>query len=387
MIQRLFMPRMRTKTHATNHALQSGQREGLKASVAHSIQAYAPAGATVTRSAPQAAREYAELKQLMKQNGLLEKQPLYYLLKLVLLLGLLALGIIFLLTIHSLWLQLLNAAYLAFVSAQFGLLGHDAGHRQLFHTTWKNDIIGLISGNLFLGISHGWWMEKHNRHHSHPNQSDLDPDIDLPLLSVTGEDLFKKGQITQFIIKHQALFFFPLLSLVGLGLQQSSVRFLLLKREKYHALEVALLVAHLGAYMGVLFFSLGIWQAVVFILVHQGLTGLYLGSIFAPNHKGMPVLEKDNDMGFLYRQVVTARNVKAHPLTDFWYGGLNYQIEHHLFPSMPRTSLRKAQRLIKAFCDQRAIPYYETSVLQSYQEILQHLHHIGSPLREASAQR
>jgi fatty acid desaturase len=386
MIHRILLPRVHPKTHDMNDVLQSELSEGLNASSVYSVPACVPPRATVTRSASQAAREYAELKHLMKQNGLLEKQPLYYLFKMVLLLGLLALGIILLLTIHSLWLQLLNASYLAFVSAQFGLLGHDAGHRQISRTTWKNDIVGLISGNLFLGMSHGWWMEKHNRHHSHPNQSDLDPDIDLPLLSVTGEDLSKKGTISQFIIKHQAIFFFPLLSLVALSLQSQSLRFLLLKREKYHILEVALMLVHFGAYIGVLFFSLGIWQAGLFMLVHQGLSGLYLGSIFAPNHKGMPVLDKESDMGFLYRQVVTARNVKAHPITDFWYGGLNYQIEHHLFPSMPRTSLPKAQRLIKAFCHEHAIPYYETSMLRSYQEILHYLHDIGSPLREARTQ-
>src|SRR5437588_4741685 len=160
-------------------------------------------------------------------------------------------------------------------------------------------------------------MEKHNRHHSHPNQADLNPDIDLPLISVTGEDLFKKGKVGQFIIKHQAILFFPLLSLVGLGLQRSSVCFLLLKREKYHVLEMALILLHFGAYIGVLFLSLGIWQAILFMLVHQSLSGIYLGSIFAPNHKGMPVLDKESNMSFLYRQVVTARNVQAHPITDF----------------------------------------------------------------------
>src|SRR5205085_8841609 len=139
-------------------------------------------------------------------------------------------------------------------------------------------------------------------------------------------------------------------------------------------------------YFGLLLSRTNIWQVVLFTIVHQALFGLYLGSVAAPNHKGMLIIDKDSPLDFLRQQVLTARNVKAHPLTDFWYGGLNYQIEHHLFPSMPRTSLRKAQRLIKAFCDERAIPYYETSILQSYQEILQHLHHIGSPLRKASTQ-
>jgi len=135
MIHRILVPRVRPKTHAMNDVLQSGQSEALDANSAYPIPAYAPPRATVTRSASQAAHEYAELKHLLKQNGLLEKQPLYYLFKMVLLLGLLALGIILLITIHSLWFQLLNAAYLAFVSAQFGLLGHDAGHRLISRTT------------------------------------------------------------------------------------------------------------------------------------------------------------------------------------------------------------------------------------------------------------
>jgi fatty acid desaturase len=116
------------------------------------------------------------------------------------------------------------------------------------------------------------------------------------------------------------------------------------------------------------------------------LTGLYLGTIFAPNHKGMPVLEKENSWDFLHRQVLTARNVYAHPLTDFWYGGLNYQIEHHLFPSMARNKLKEAQSVVRAFCQEQAIPYHETTGLQSFAEILSYLHGMGASLRRVSAQ-
>jgi fatty acid desaturase len=118
-------------------------------------------------------------------------------------------------------------------------------------------------------------------------------------------------------------------------------------------------------------------------VIHQALTGLYLGSIFAPNHKGMPVLDKESTVDFLHRQVLTARNIYPHPLTDFWYGGLNYQIGHHLFPSMPRNKLKEAQRTVKIFCQEHDIPYHETTLFLSYKEILQHLHQIGTSLRKA----
>jgi fatty acid desaturase len=95
----------------------------------------------------------------------------------------------------------------------------------------------------------------------------------------------------------------------------------------------------------------------------------------------MPILERDSQLDFLRRQVLTSRNVLAHPITDFWYGGLNYQIEHHLFPRLPRNKLREAQPIVKDFCRDHSIAYHETSVLQSYREILQHLHEVGAPLR------
>jgi len=123
----------------------------------------------------------------------------------------------------------------------------------------------------------------------------------------------------------------------------------------------------------------------VFVLIHKAATGMYLGSVFAPNHKGMLITEHDNDMDFLHLQVLTARNVYANPFVDAWYGGLNYQIEHHLFPSMPRSSLAEAQGIIRAYCRGHAISYHETGMLRSYGEILTFLHDIGAPLRLAAA--
>jgi fatty acid desaturase len=110
-----------------------------------------------------------------------------------------------------------------------------------------------------------------------------------------------------------------------------------------------------------------------------------MGSVFAPNHKGMPVLDENIQMGFLRQQVITSRDVSAHPVTDFIYGGLNYQIEHHLFPNMPRNNLKKAQPLVKEFCHARSIPYHETSVMQSHREILGYMHRMSAPLRKKQA--
>src|SRR5436853_4646749 len=283
--------------------------------------------------------EYAELKQIVKQNGLLNKQPAYYTRKIFFTLGLLALSLIFLVIIDNPWLQLLNAVYFAFVFVQIGFIGHDAGHRQILDTIWKNDLIGLVFGNLLIGVSRGWWIDKHNRHHSHPNQLEVDPDISIPVLAFSAEQARSKQRLLRVMVKYQAFMFFPLMMVEAFYMRIISVQFLLQTKTKHALAEAILLGCHFVLYFGLIFYLLGGWWAVLFIIIHYVFFGIYMGLVFAPNHKGVLVLEEDGRLDFLHQQILTARNIKAHPLIDFWYGGLNYQIEHHLFPNMPRNNL------------------------------------------------
>jgi fatty acid desaturase len=77
--------------------------------------------------------------------------------------------------------------------------------------------------------------------------------------------------------------------------------------------------------------------------------------------------------------VLTARNVRGGRVVDLLLGGLNYQVEHHLFPSMPRPNLRRVQPLVRAFCAEKDIRYVETGLLDSYRLVLRHMHEI--PIR------
>jgi fatty acid desaturase len=109
--------------------------------------------------------------------------------------------------------------------------------------------------------------------------------------------------------------------------------------------------------------------------------GFYMGCSFAPNHKGMPPLTDEEEKDYLRRQVLTSRNVRGGRFTDWLLGGLNYQIEHHLFPSMPRPNLRRAKPLVERFCAERGVRYAETGLLDSYAQVLRHLHAVGEPGR------
>jgi fatty acid desaturase len=142
-------------------------------------------------------------------------------------------------------------------------------------------------------------------------------------------------------------------------------------------LEGLLLFGHGAGYLAVVFLVLSWPHALVFIAVQQGLFGLYMGSVFAPNHKGMPVLSQQDSLDFLRQQVLTSRNVSGGRLTETALGGLNYQIEHHLFPAMPRPALRRCRTVVRAFCAQTGLLYCEKGLVSSYTDVLRCLHAAG----------
>jgi len=287
--------------------------------------------------------------------------------------------------VGSSWLVLIVAGVLGVATTQVAFLGHDGGHQQVASSKSGNTALGLVAGNLLTGLSIGWWVDKHNRHHANPNKEDHDPDIGEGVLAfTTSQAANRQGPISRAITRNQAVLFFPLLTLEGLNLHAASVMYLrkatCVRRRR---IEIVLLTLHLMAYAGVLLWLLSPVQALAFVGVHQAVFGFYMGCSFAPNHKGMPIIAADEDVDYLRRQVLTSRNVRGSWLVDQLLGGLNYQIEHHLFPSMPRANLKRAQRLVREHCALHRITYTETSLGGSYRMALRHLHALGEPLRAA----
>jgi fatty acid desaturase len=330
--------------------------------------------------------EYTQLSRQLKQAGLLDRRRGWYAARIGLNLALLAGGWAVFVVVGESWWQLVTAAYLAVVFTQVAFVGHDAGHRQIFRSRRANDLVGLLHANLGVGISFGWWVPKHNAHHSNPNHEDLDPDVSITALAFTADQARAKHGLVRLLARHQAWLFFPLLLLEAAQLHLASIKAIVRGRDRTNAVEGLLLLVHVAAYFTALLLVLSPWQAVAFVVVQQGLFGLYLGCAFAPNHKGMPTLTDGDRLDFARRQVLTSRNVAGSRLVDFVLGGLNYQIEHHLFPNMPRPNLRHAQPLIRAFCAQHGLPYAEASLFGSYAQAVRHLHTVGAPLRPAVAE-
>ncbi|WP_405774096.1 fatty acid desaturase family protein [Streptomyces sp. NBC_00859] len=336
--------------------------------------------------------DFAPLLRAVKAQGLLERRTGWYILSMGVNLLTLAATIAGMVLVGDSWWTLLLALPLAVLWSRTAFFGHDAGHAQISGDRRVSRAVGFFHSNLLLGMSYGWWNDKHNRHHANPNHVDKDPDVGVGVMVWTQKQAAEREGLSRWLTRNQARLFFPLLLLEGIALKIYGFQTVLSRAEedgcrqqgRERAVEGLLLLVHLAGYAALLLTVMSPGKAVVFALVHHALFGLHLGMTFAPNHKGMEMPDPDGERwGHLQRQVLTSRNVRGGVLTDWLLGGLNYQIEHHLFPSMPRPHLRLAQSLVSAHCGSLGMPYAQTSLVDSYRQALTHMHEVGAPLRTA----
>jgi len=348
------------------------------------IDAHAPGNAREQHRARvrQFTKDFLALRRKVNSAGLLRRRYGYYATTVGLLFVALAgLGVAFV-AIGDSWWQLAVAAGLGVVLTQFAFVGHDAAHMQIFNDSRRNELASLGVANLVVGLSYGWWQHKHSAHHDHPNKVGADPDIDMKVLAFTEDQADHASPLVRAWYRRQGYLFFVLVCLEGLNLHFQSFKGLFSRRRERRLVEGALLVARVGGLIAVVFWFLSPAVAVAFLAVQMAVFGFYMGCSFAPNHKGMPIVPKDLSIDFFRRQVLMSRNIRGGRFTDFLFGGLNYQIEHHLFPNMPRASLRKVAPMIREYCRDKGVVYTEVSMRESYAALVAYLNRVGLGARD-----
>ncbi len=277
------------------------------------------------------------------------------------------------------WWQLISAGVLAVIMTQIAFLGHDAAHRQIFTSGRWNDWVSLVIANLLVGISYGWWRNKHTRHHANPNKDGADPDIEAAFVAFTPERANRHtNRLLRWLVAHQGWYFFPMLMLEGAALHWDGVRRVLGRgRVERRWVEISFLGLRFASVVGLAFWVLSPGKAIAFLAVQLAVFGFYMGFSFAPNHIGMPLVSPKLKLDFLRRQVLMSRNITGGPLMSVFMGGLNFQVEHHLFPSMARPHLRKIQPLVAAYCADQGVPYTQTSLWSAYRSIIGYLNTVG----------
>ncbi|CAO0796171.1 unnamed protein product [Mucor circinelloides] len=342
------------------------------------------------------ATEMRDLRDKLRKEGYFHSSKLFYAYKVLSTLGLCAAGLALLYAYgRTSTLAVVASAFIIGIFwQQCGWLAHDFGHHQCFEDRSINDVLVVFLGNFCQGFSLSWWKNKHNTHHASTNVHGQDPDIDTaPVLlwdeyasaayygSLDEEPTMLSRFIAESVLPYQTRYYFFVLGFARFSWALQSLIYsfnqgAINKSAKLNLYERACLISHwvIFTYCTIAWNS-SFYNMVLFFLVSQATTGYTLALVFALNHNGMPVIseEKAETMEFFEIQVVTGRDVTLTPLGDWFMGGLNYQIEHHVFPNMPRHNLPKVKPMVKALCQKYDVYYHDTGFWKGTMEVLKTL--------------
>ncbi len=324
---------------------------------------------------------FTKLRSDVQAAGILNRAYYYYfVLSSFVVIGFL-LSIYQIIVSFSPWAVAIWAMALGFFTVQFGGLLHDAGHRAIFWSTKANDMVGYMYA-AFANLSYAQWRGTHNKHHARPNEEGEDPDVGIVFHAFTEEQLATSSLIVRALSKYQAYLFYPLRSLTFLTARYESFRYFRTHSSLQTIITFFFFLLGIFLWFVAPFLFFPLWKAFLFLLVANFTIGIYASNIFAPNHKGMPQVKKGMKFSFLEQQIATARNIRPSLLTDFFYMGLNYQIEHHLFPACPRNKLHLLSPFVQSICKRYGLAYTSETVWKTHRSILSQLHLVGNMIQE-----
>jgi fatty acid desaturase/predicted heme/steroid binding protein len=336
-------------------------------------------------------QEHRQLRQTLLQNGLFETSQTFYIgygLWLATLFFSALYCTIFCNTFND---HMTGAMLLGLFWQQLAFLGHDIGHNAISHNRQLDLKYGIAIGNTLGGISLGWWKYSHNAHHIVCNSIENDPDNQhLPVFAPDKEyfgrffssfhqKYFSFDLLSKTLVSYQHLVFYPIMMFARFNLYIQSILFLISKEKINHkTLEMTTLCVFYFWYSCILTCCMGSWQERVFyIALSHAIAGVLhvqvILSHFADEvYHGKPYND-ENDEWFRL-QLKTTLNIKCPAYLDWIHGGLQFQIEHHLFPRVPRHNLRTVQKLVKTFCKKHHIEYNELNFYKANVRLIQKLY-------------
>ncbi|WP_430736342.1 fatty acid desaturase family protein [Microbacterium esteraromaticum] len=335
-----------------------------------------------TAEFPPMAHAYKQVSQVVRETGLLRRASWFYIIVAAGIAVAFAGCVAGFILLGDSWLQLLIAAALGIIFTQVAFLAHEAAHRQILDGGPANFRLARVLAGI-VGMSYAWWDSKHTKHHGNPNRVGKDPDIEVDTISFLDEDAARSRGFIRIITRRQGWLFFPLLTLEGLNLHYLSLKHLVSQRAvKGRWTELGIIALRSAIVFVPVFLLLPLGMAFAFAGVMLAVFGVYMGASFAPNHKGMPIIHPDAKLDFFSKQVRTSRNISGGWWATALMGGLNYQVEHHLFPNMPRPHLSKARAIVRDYCTANGVPYTETNLLRSYAIVIEYLNRVGLAARD-----
>ena len=318
--------------------------------------------------------DFRSLRKQFEEKGYFNSNKLYFA---AVFAGILALQFVGYLLLHILpdcfFNRLLCSSIVGLAYGQCGFLMHDFCHKSVFHSKSLNRYGQIVTYGLLLGGSPSWWKGRHNRHHVAPNHRTWD--LDIRTLPLFAWDHIMAKKAPSSLLRFQA-FYWCFLGPPFIFLFYKVWNFVfILKQDKMllpiwilHHLSWLPLVSHMG-FWGVLG-----WNCLVLMWM-----GNYLGWVFALNHYMHPLHEKDYD--WVTSTALTTQNIKPSNFISWFTGGLCYQIEHHLFPTMPRSSYSVVHKDIVRLFRKHQLPFLEVACSTAFCDVIRTLNTAADALQ------
>jgi len=222
-------------------------------------------------------------------------------------------------------------------------------------------------------MSFVYWRSRHNAHHSHCQEIEGDPDMHFGVLfSVYPNSTNWTTPLGRFFLGIQKWAFWPLSSFYWVTLRYDAIRDLF-QHPKETKIDRFLLPLHWIVLVIVPGLVFGWAPTILAYLAMSLLSSLMTASVFIPNHIGMRRLGPGESLSYLEQQITTSRNILNPRMLDFYYGGLNSQIEHHLFPRVSHHRYRAMRPIVRAFCAKRGLAYNEAGLFRALASVGNHL--------------
>jgi len=327
---------------------------------------------------------FRKLREKLIAEGWFESNLLWQLYKTTETIGIGILGLI--LTYYGHWI--IGALLLGQSYQQLGWLGHDYSHQQVFKNRKLNNFMAYVAGTMLSGYSVNWWKERHNSHHAITNVLEGDPDVDnLPLFVWSRDDIDRMSTIpfSENIIPYQHYYFIPFTFFLKLIWNLQSIFFVRQAHNKHlnrvAHIENMCVSIHYLMVAAILYFLLPTWPAAVaFFFISEFVGGAFIANVVFMNHYACQQMtwNQGQQADFLQLQLNTTRNVDPTFFMNWFCGGLNLQIEHHLFPTMPRHNLLRVKPVVEQFCKEHNLPYQSLPFAACMKEVLSKLEDVAA---------
>lgn len=325
---------------------------------------------------------WKELQEGFAAQGAFVRTPVYY--------GLHALGVLVLflacwggLLLAPSWpWRMLLAGLTGFATVQAGLVGHDCGHKAFSSNATVNKWVGHFFFSFLSSYSFDRWTVSHNRHHARCNEGGQDPDMDLGYLAVYPVDAARKRGLARWTTRYQHLLLGLAMLMQPYSMMADTAQHLYRNPQRTRIDRWALL-GHVILWGVIPALVLGPVPALLNFMMRNVVIGPYMSAIFLFNHVGTPIVAPGQKLPYLYQQIITSRNLANHWLVNYLTGGLNHQIEHHLFPTASRAAYGRSRAVVKEVCDRYGIPYQESGYWAAARDVWCHFRAMGRLTVEA----